>query len=425
MASLKVKIGADATQFERTMRGVKSSIGGVKSSILGVAGAAGALMAVNKAFDLIKSAAREAFDFIKSSSEVAASVESIGVQFETLLGSAEAAERRMRELFDFAKTTPFEIKELAQTSSMLQGMTEGALAMGDGLRMVGDAAAAVNQPLDVIASNIGLLYSGLTQGGEVGEAANQLMKYGLVTGQTRRQLKEFVQEANAGKRAFLDQGQAMEALQGIFGKTEGAMARLAETTNGKMTMVHDAIFEVKKAFGDGFNDGLKVALDAATDFIPKFKEKMSEVGKTIGLALTEAVEGDSERLKMIGFYLGSFIAEGIEKATSEVLKLVVRNAEAVATLGGTEALRFAGYNAGFAGKFQSTEEIGQKYSLARSGMLSSMAPPPEVRIIGNTAYTVQPSDAKNPSPFFDPTTGERLIILAEDINRKLDSFPSP
>ena len=114
MASLKVKIGADATQFERTMRGVKSSIGGVKSSILGVAGAAGALMAVNKAFDLIKSAAREAFDFIKSSSEVAASVESIGVQFETLLGSAEAAERRMRELFDFAKTTPFEIKELGK-----------------------------------------------------------------------------------------------------------------------------------------------------------------------------------------------------------------------------------------------------------------------------------------------------------------------
>jgi hypothetical protein len=322
MAGLKVKIGADASQFERTMRGVKKEVGGVKTAVLGVGATVGAIWAVNKAFDGMKVAAKGAFDFMKGASEKAATRESMGVQFETLLGSVDAAQDRMEDLVEFAKTTPFQISGLAEASAMLEGMTQGALASGAGLRMVGDAAAAVNKPLEVVGMNIGKLFQGLTQGGEVAEATNQLMQYGLVTGKNKIELQEFVKEAKKGDIAFLSEAEALQKLTQMFGKTEGAMARLAETTAGKQSMVTDAMDEIKVAFGTGFNDGLKDALDAATAFIPKFEEKMRTAGQVIGSAISESVAGNHEMFVEIGMGLAELVKGGFKaglQGTGETL----------------------------------------------------------------------------------------------------------
>jgi len=375
MAGLKVKIGADASQFERTMRGVRKDIGGVKNSILGIGSAVGAIWAVNKAFDAMRTAAGLAFQEIKASSREAAGVEDLSMQFETLLGSAGAAEDRISDLVDFAASTPFEISKLGEASAMLQGMTQGALAAGDGLKLVGDAAAAVNKPIDVVGRNIGLLYQGLTQGGEVAEATNQLMQYGLVSGKTKIELQNFVKEAKAGDIAFMSQGEALEKLQSILGKTEGAMERLAETTNGKISMMKDAVWSLRVSFGEGFNEGLKDALDATTNFLPQFQGLMVEAGRSIGMSLTEAVEGDKTRFVAIGQYIGSFIAEGIERAATAALSTAARISEAVVTLGGTEALRLAGQSDWTAsGQFASGGEIGDKWNRSRANLLASVNP---------------------------------------------------
>jgi hypothetical protein len=340
MAGLKVKIGADASQFERTMRGVKKQVGGVKTAVLGVGATVGAIWAVNKAFDGMKVAAKGAFDFMKGASEKAATRESMGVQFETLLGSVDAAQDRMEDLVEFAKTTPFQISGLADASAMLEGMTQGALASGAGLRMVGDAAAAVNKPLEVVGMNIGKLFQGLTQGGEVAEATNQLMQYGLVTGKSKIELQEFVKEAKKGDIAFLSEAEALQKLTQMFGKTEGAMARLAETTAGKQSMVTDAMDEIKVAFGTGFNDGLKDALDAATAFIPKFEEKMRTAGQVIGSAISESIEGNHDLFVEIGVGMAELIKGGFKagmQATGETLASgMVRNLHRLTPLAGSK-----------------------------------------------------------------------------------------
>jgi hypothetical protein len=160
--------------------------------------------------------------------------------------------------------------------------------------------------------NIGKIFQGLTQGGEVAEATNQLMQYGLVTGKAKVALQDFVNEAKAGKRAFLSEAEALEMLQKMFGKTEGAMARLAETTNGKISMVQDAMSQIRAAFGEGFNEGLKDALDGATNFIPKFQGIMKQAGEGVGLAISDAVAGDTSLFLKIGEVIGSLVARGIE-----------------------------------------------------------------------------------------------------------------
>ena len=342
MASLKVKIGADASQFERTMRGVKSSIGGVKSSILGVAGATGALMAVSKAFDLITIAAREAFGLIKDSSQVAASIENLEVQFRVLLGSTTAAKERMEELQKFAASTPFTIPDIAAASKQLQTYGGDLLATGEGLRIVGDAAAVSGVPLQQVAMHAGRLFSALKSGKTAGEALTELQQMGLISAEARARLEElsatqtagaaatekiakatkygkeiqqeWVDQQKAGKAATLDASGALDVLREALSATEGGMAMLAETTDGKMSMVQDAIFQVKNAFGTGFNEGLKDALDATTEFIPKFKEHMTIAGQMVGMSISDAVEGDLEMIRKIGELIGLTLKRGIDIA---------------------------------------------------------------------------------------------------------------
>ena len=425
MAGLKVKIGADASQFERTMRGVRKDVGGVKKAILGIGAAAGSLYAVNKAFDAMRFAARGAFEFIKESSREAATLESLGVQFETLLGGASAAKQRIEEIVKFAASTPFQIEGLAEASAMLQGMTGGALATGDGLRLVGDAAAAVNKPLEVVGMNIGKIFQGLTQGGEVAEATNQLMQYGLVTGKAKVALQDFVKEAKAGDRAFLSEAKALEVLQQMFGQTEGAMARLAGTTDGKVSMVKDAMSQIKAAFGSGFNDGLKIALDAATEFIPQFQDKFKDAGNIVGGAIRQAVEGDPEGFIAIGKLVGDLLRDGIKLAL-----------ESTAGGVGTSLVRGAGNIAGglgFTGLQDSIEKQAQVMDLGQESLVNQR----KREFVQNYRTNLQnlraetitregvggsmfrPARAGESSPYYNPKTGERMVEVMESIDRKL------
>jgi hypothetical protein len=310
MAGLKVKIGADASQFERTMRGVRRDIGGVKSAVLGVGAAVGGILAVNKAFDGMRVAARGAFEFIKSSSDEAAGIESLTMQFETLLGGVGEAQERMEEITRFAATTPFEIKELAATSKLLQTLGGDMLATGQGLRLVGDAAAIAGQPIGEVGIHIGRLFNAITSGTSAGESVARLQELGLIGGDVKREFEELAKAQKKGSRDALSQAEAMELLQGVMSKTEGAMERLSTTTEGKLSNMKDNVDQLKVAFGTGFNDGLKDALDATNEFLPQLQEKFKTAGQILGSAISEAVEGNSQIFMEIGLLIGEIVKQG-------------------------------------------------------------------------------------------------------------------
>ena len=423
MAGLKVKIGADASQFERTMRGVTRQVGGVKSSILGIAGATGAILAVNKAFDGMRIAARGAFDFIKSASDEAAGIENLTMQFETLLGSTEKGKKRIEEIVDFAASTPFQIKGLAEASAMLQGMTQGALATGSGLRLVGDAAAAVNKPLEVVGMNIGKIYQGLTEGGEVAEATNQLMQYGLVTGKAKIELQEFVKAAKAGDKAFMSEAEALAKLSEMFAVTEGAMERLAQTTDGKKSMVKDAMDQIKVAFGTGFNEGLRDALDAATEFIPQFKDKMAEAGDVIGTAISEAVQGNFSMFEA----MGRMIIDSIGLGMTQSLRILQRNFYAgLEEINPLRKISFSRHKDAQRGseiveqhRVRELEEarlrMGQQMNALRT--MNYMASDQTFQSGGQT-FRYQSPTATTQSPFVD-AQGKRIVQVLERIDSKM------
>jgi len=325
-----VDIRGNATHLEKTLRSVKGSIaslgsaaaGGVAGlAALGAAGAAGLTA------------------FVVSSSKAASNIESLTMQFETLLGGADAAGKRMEEIVKFAAETPFEIAELAATSKQLQNVGGDMLAIGDGLRMVGDAAAISGNPLQEVALHIGRIFGAVTSGTSAGESLNRLVEIGLITGDVKREFEGLAAAQKTGKAATLSSEQALAKLQGVLTKTQGAMARLASTTEGKLSNMKDNLTQLQVAFGTGFNDGLRDALDATNNFLPQLNEKFTIAGKFFGSAISDAVKGDTEKFAAIGAYVGTAIIEGAKvvylKGIDEMLN-AARNAVALSVVSNEE-----------------------------------------------------------------------------------------
>jgi len=255
--------------------------------------------------------------FVKGSSAAASSVESLTTQFTTLLGSATAAKKRMEEITKFAASTPFEIQELAATSKLLEVMGGKLISTGDGLRLVGDAAAMAGQPIGEVGLHIGRLFSAITSGTSAGESVNRLQELGLITGATKIKFEELAAAQKKGTAATLTGERALKLLQGVMSKAQGGMAALSATTEGKLSNMRDNIDQLKVAFGTGFNDGLKIALDAANTKLPQLMAKFAEFGTLIGKTISDAVNGDLTRFFMIGSIIGEAIGGGLKMAFSE------------------------------------------------------------------------------------------------------------
>ena len=258
--------------------------------------------------------------FIKSSSAAASSVESLTTQFTTLLGSATAAKERMEEITEFAASTPFEIQELAATSKLLEVMGGKLISTGDGLRLVGDAAAMAGQPIGEVGLHIGRLFSAITSGTSAGESVNRLQELGLITGATKIQFEELAAAQKKGTAATLTGEQALKALQTVMSKARGGMAALSATTEGKLSNMRDNIDQLKVAFGTGFNIGLKNALDRVNEFLPKMLSKFEIFGLETGKIMIQLMDAFDEG--RLGKILISTLDTAVARFGEEMMALM-------------------------------------------------------------------------------------------------------
>lgn len=192
--------------------------------------------------------------FAKSILSAGSEMEKLETQFKVLLKDTDSAKARMQELSKFAQTTPFQLDEVAKASKILQTLGGTTLATGDGLRMVGDAAAISGESFENLSIHVGRAYSGLQSNRPIGESLARLQELGLVTGETRNKIESLTKQAK-GKEAW-------KILQGELGKTKGGMGELSQTMGGLTSTLKDQFQAVlrdlgKGGFFDSMKDGLK------------------------------------------------------------------------------------------------------------------------------------------------------------------------
>jgi hypothetical protein len=225
--------------------------------------------------------------------EFNASLEMGETKFETLLRSATAARDRMEELTKFAASTPFQLNELVQASTILQTLTKGVLATGDGLRLVGDAAATANVPVSELATHMGRLYAGLQGGTAVGESLARLQELGLISAEARQQIEQMQAAGQHGDAVWKVAAQEL-------GQYTGQMEKLAGTFNGLLSTLSD---NIDAALGKVMQDTFPQAKEQIMGIIdalgqPETQAKLQDMAKAVG-SITKAF-----------FTLGGWVASG-------------------------------------------------------------------------------------------------------------------
>jgi len=288
-------------EVEKTSKKLGDAFGFVKVGAL--AGAAG-LAAVAGASGLL----------IKSAIGAAAQMEKYSTQFEVLLGSADAAQARLKELSDFAAKTPFELPEIVQASKLLQTFGGTALATGESLTMVGDMAAASGAQFDEIATWVGRAYTAMASGRPFGEAAQRLQELGLMSGTVRTKLEEMQKTGASGADIWKE-------FTGSMSGYAGMMDKLSQTFGGLTSTMADSWAALLREFGTPLLGPAKDAVKVLTDFLadPAIISGARALGEAIAGLADKAIAFFSEKTAGAARSVGEALSElAVNLASADV-----------------------------------------------------------------------------------------------------------
>ncbi len=216
-----------------------------------------------------------------------AQLESIETQFRVIVGSADKAKKIMASLVKFSASTPFQLGEIANAAKILTAFgLEGTTT----LRMVGDAAAAAQRPIEEVAMIFGRIKSGA-----FGEAFMRLAEMGLAT---REMLEAEGLQFNKGGSYIGSAEDAMAAVGRIVNKRfSGMMGEMSKTWNGAWSTMKDNWSLFVGELNKPLFDKLKPRLDQLTAIFQSWKK--SGAIKILGIELAKWVDKAAE--KILGF----------------------------------------------------------------------------------------------------------------------------
>lgn len=240
-------------------------------------------------------------------------------QFETqlavLLGGFDKAEERIRDLQGFNKATPFELPELVQASKALETLTQGALASGDGLRMVADVAVATGQPFQELAIHVGRAYDGLNNGRPVGEALMRLQELGVVSGATRSKIEALQKTGAEGKEVWVVLAKEFERFRGL---TELG----SKTFSGALSNLSDTFRQLRENFSTPIRDTLTPILETISNKLDELSEddRTAAAGQAVAAFINAAMTAFEEG--RFSEFVGLTMEAGFEQGALAFRKIV-------------------------------------------------------------------------------------------------------
>ena len=321
--------------------------GSAISSGIGKASSGIAIAAVNAAkLGVAISSAGAAAGLFKGV-KLAADMQSTAVAFETMLGSAESAQKVLGQLQKLGAETPFEFPELAGAGRMLLAFGESADTVAETLRRVGDVSSGVMAPIGEIAELYG---KARVQGTLFSEDINQLTGRGIpIIQEFAKQMGvsqgEVKKLASEGKITFPMLEAAFVSLTSNGGQFFGMMEKQSKTFNGVWSTLMDSINMGLADIGKPIMEALIPGMNALIEKIGKIdfagmserfvaSFNMENVVRTITAAvpLLVAVLADAfaKALDVAGALLRAlFSAEGLSFMKNILIDVLVAGVDAI------------------------------------------------------------------------------------------------
>ena len=265
----------------KAIQGFKGQLNGLVSTIKP---AAIALAGVGAATGLVA----------KNLIESAGSVEQYRMAFGTLTGSAEVGKKTLEDLFNFAKTTPFEIPTLLQESKKLLAYGIEAENLNHTLTLLGNVAAGVG--MDKL-PQLTLAFGQIKAKGRLtGMELRQLTETGFnlaeSLGITNKELEEMI---SRDEISFDDVVRGFENANAEGGKFNNMMQVQAGTTLGRVSNLKDSIFLLSASLGEALLPAVNKIVEALIPAVQAFagfaKEHENLTVLVIGLGLGLGILG--------------------------------------------------------------------------------------------------------------------------------------
>lgn len=213
-----------------------------------------------------------------AAARTAGQFEQLDVAFTTMLGDATKAQKLLDELARFAAETPFEFTEVAQAGKQLLAFGFAAEEIQETLRVLGNIAAGVSQPVKEIAQIFGevrianqLYARDLRQFTMRGIPAIQALADHF--GVTEKAVLDMV---SAGEVGFTDLQQALRNLASEGGRFGGMMEKQSKTLLGLFSTVKDELVLTAKTLGETVQGNLKEVLQRIIEFLGNLRTWIQE-----------------------------------------------------------------------------------------------------------------------------------------------------
>jgi len=296
IADLKVRLGADVSDFDKKLKGVQKSISKMGNSMTSMGKSM--TIGVTAPLGLLAGAA------LKSASML----ETMEVAFESMLGSGTAASAMVKDLTNFAASTPFQMEGIGKAAKQLLSFgVQGDEVLGK-LKFLGDVAAGANVPLSDMAAIFG---KAKAKGKAMTEELLQLSDRGVpiidvLATKMGVAKEEIFKMASEGKISFEILQEAMKSMSQEGGIFEDQMAKQSNTLAGVFSTLGDnatlAFAEIGKGIMEVFDlkEVMKDVITAIQSATQWFKD-LSDTQKKWIIGITAAVAAMGPLLVAAGF----------------------------------------------------------------------------------------------------------------------------
>jgi len=212
-----------------------------------------------------------------------ASLETLGVAFETMTGSAEKGGKLLETITKFTATTPFQLEGVGQATKKLLAFQVSIEDMTPTLRQLGDIASGTDAPLADLAAIFG---KAKAKGKLMTEEILQLSDRGIPI------IKVLAETMNVSEDAIFDLASKSKLSFGLMQKAFDQMTskggvffestiKQSKTLAGRWSTLTDNINLVAGAIGDVIvrATGLKKVFATVADFLDKLKNKIAAFGE--------------------------------------------------------------------------------------------------------------------------------------------------
>jgi hypothetical protein len=210
-------------------------------------------------------------------------IENLGVQLNALFGSAQRGQKALDQVTEFAKTTPFNLRNIQQGITALATVSDKAEELGidfdELLKITGNTAVILGGDFALASLQIQRSFS-------AGIGSAELFR--------ERGVRAMAGFEEGVKVSVDDSITTLAKAFGTGGEYGQLMGELAKTTSGTISNLQDAFFTFQVAVSSGFFPALQRELGDLKKIVDDNAESIREFGEAVGTNLVKAFERGKE-----------------------------------------------------------------------------------------------------------------------------------